>query len=248
MSPTANGFVASASPSTRRRGLGHEDEAVAPVEVAGELNPVVLAVPSGARDPQSGHVGSDPKRGGGLCVELRRFDLSKASETEALALSVEDSGGVRFLPAFMGLGAPWWEGDARGVFSGISGGTTKAHLVRAVLDSIAFRVRDVLEACWQGEGAAPDTLRVDGGLTKNRYLVQRQADLLGMPVELGPSSEATATGAAALAGIAIGRLDEGSVREYAPAGGVFEPRSAEDERETEYARWLDWLGRARELR
>jgi len=69
-----------------------------------------------------------------------------------------------------------------------------------------------------------------------------------MPVELGPSSEATATGAAALAGIAIGSLDEDSVREYAPAGGVFEPRSTEDERETEYARWLDWLGRARELR
>ena len=111
----------------------------------------------------------------------------------------------------------------------------------------AFRVRDVvLEACWRG--GAPDALRVDGGLTKNRHLMQRQADLLGMPVELGPSSEARVTGTAALAGIAIGRLDEGRVREHSPAGDVFEPRCTEDERETEYARWLDWLGRARELR
>jgi glycerol kinase len=130
--------------------------------------------------------------------------ILSARETADLALSVADTGGVRFLPAFTGLGAPWWEGEARGVFSGITGGTTKGHLVRAVLDSIAFRVRDVLEAAWGGGRARPETLCVDGGLTKNHYLMQRQADLLGLPVALGPSSEATATGAAALAAIGAG--------------------------------------------
>jgi glycerol kinase len=174
--------------------------------------------------------------------------VTEARETADLALSVADTGGVRFLPAFTGLGAPWWEGEARGVFSGITGGTTKGHLVRAVLDSIAFRVRDVLEAAWGDGRARPETLRVDGGLTKNRYLMQRQADLLGLPVELGPSSEATATGAAALAAIGAGLLTEEQARAYAPMGEVFEPHSSEDARETEYSQWLSWLEQARLMR
>ncbi len=96
--------------------------------------------------------------------------------------------------------------------------------------------------------ARPETLRVDGGLTKNRYLMQRQADLLGLPVELGPSSEATATGAAALAAIGAGLLTEEQARAYAPTGEVFEPHSSEDARETEYSQWLSWLEQARLLR
>lgn len=174
--------------------------------------------------------------------------IADAAETADLALSVGDTGGVRFLPAFTGLGSPWWDGDARGAFSGITGGTTRAHLVRAVLDAIAFRVRDVLEAAWQAGRPRPQSLRVDGGLTKNRYLMQRQADLLGLPVELGPSSEATATGAAALAAISAGLLDEQRVKERVGAGENFEPRPSEDERDAEYAGWLDWLQQARGLR
>jgi glycerol kinase len=174
--------------------------------------------------------------------------VSEAAETADLALTVENAGGVRFLPAFTGLGAPWWDNDARGAFFGITGGTTRAHLVRAVLDSIAFRVRDVLEAVWSGGRARPKALRVDGGLTKNRYLMQRQADLLGLPVELGPSSEATATGAAALAAVAAGLLTEEQVRSHVTVRGRFEPQSSEDERETEYAQWQDWLRQARGIR
>jgi glycerol kinase len=173
--------------------------------------------------------------------------VAEAAETADLALSVEDSGGVRFLPAFTGLGAPWWHGDARGVFAGITGGTGRAHLVRAVLDAIAFRVRDVLEAAWTGGRPKPQSLRVDGGLTKNRYLMQRQADVLGLPVELGPSSEATATGAAALAAIGAGLLDERQAKARVPAREILEPQASEDRREAEYARWLDWLRHARKL-
>jgi glycerol kinase len=173
--------------------------------------------------------------------------VSEAAETSELAHSVEDTAGVRFLPAFTGLGAPWWDGEARGLFSGITSGATRAHLVRAVLDGIAFRVHDVLEACWTGERDKPETLRVDGGLTNNRYLMQRQADLLGLPVELGPSSEATATGAAALAALASDQLTEKDIQAYATGGEVFEPRCSEDEREAEYARWLEWLDQARTM-
>ena len=174
--------------------------------------------------------------------------ISGVAETSDLALSVEDTEGVRFLPAFTGLGAPWWDGDARGAFAGITGGTTRAHLVRAVLDSIAFSVRDVLEAAWAGGRSKPQTLRVDGGLTNNHYLMQRQADLLDLSVELGPSSEATATGAAALAAISAGLLDEGQVKDRVETRNTFDPQTPEDERETEYAQWLDWLHQARQLR
>ena len=173
--------------------------------------------------------------------------VSEVAETSDLALSVNDTAGVRFLPAFTGLGAPWWEGDARGVFSGISNGTTKAHFVRAVLDAIAFRVRDILEAAWEGDQNRPMSLRVDGGLTKNRYLMQRQANILGLPVELGPSSEATATGAAAFAAISAGLLDERQVKDRVGSKGTFEPRLSEDQRDSEYADWLHWLRQARSL-
>ncbi len=173
--------------------------------------------------------------------------ISEAADTANLALSVGDSGGVRFFPALTGLGAPWWEGDARGVFAGITGGTERGHLVRAVLDSIAFRVRDVLEAAWKGGRPRPRALRVDGGLTRNRYLMQRQADLLGLPVELGPNVEATAAGAAALAAVASGLLDERQVEDRVRSAETFEPRVSEDERDAQYERWLEWVRQAREL-
>ena len=97
------------------------------------------------------------------------------AESEALARSVPDTDGVRFLPALAGMGAPWWRADARAVVAGITASTTRAHIVRAALDALCFRVRDLVDAL----PVRPDVLRVDGGLTANGYLVQRQADVLG---------------------------------------------------------------------
>ncbi|HEX7003701.1 MAG TPA: FGGY family carbohydrate kinase [Trueperaceae bacterium] len=174
--------------------------------------------------------------------------LAAPGETADLAESVEDAGDVRFLPALSGLGAPWWQQEAAGAFAGLSSGTTRAHLVRAVLDSIALRVRDILEAAWSAGIRKPVAgLRVDGGLTSNRYLMQRQADLLGLPLLLSPNREATALGAAAMAGIAAGLFGRDEVREAVAAPVRIEPRSSARERDAEYYEWLDWVERACQL-
>ena len=158
--------------------------------------------------------------------------IETPAETAALAESVPDAGGVRFLPALAGLGAPWWRSDARAAFAGITSGTTRAHMVRAALDSLAFRVRDIVEAL----PAKPPSLRVDGGLTANAYLVQRQADVLGVPVEIAPVAEATALGAAAMAGVGAGLLDLDQLAELAGGGRVVEPRNVE-RADADYREW-----------
>ena len=132
--------------------------------------------------------------------------LASAREADAVAGGVGSSGGVRFLPALSGLGAPWWRSEARAVFAGITAGSERGHLVRAVLEGIAFRVRDIVEAGARLSGERPASLRVDGGLTASRVLVQSQADLLGIPLLRAPDAELTALGAAALAGIGAGLL------------------------------------------
>ena len=114
----------------------------------------------------------------------------------ALARSVDSTGGVYFVPALAGLGSPHWDADARGLISGLTRGTTRAHLVRAALEAIAFQVADVLEVLPGGV----DVLRADGGASANGFLMQFQADLLGCPVEVAAERETTALGAAALAG------------------------------------------------
>lgn len=165
--------------------------------------------------------------------------VASAAETSDLAQGASESP-VRFLPAFTGLGAPWWDPQARGVFAGLTAGTTRAHMVKAVLDGIAFRVTDIAHAIWNGGTAVPSSIRVDGGLSANAYLMQRQADLLGVPLEVGVQSEATALGAAMLAG---------NVME-SPANMsslTFEPRLAPDLREQQYSGWRDWLERAQAL-
>jgi glycerol kinase len=172
--------------------------------------------------------------------------VSSAAETAGLAEAAGDSG-VRFLPAFTGLGAPWWDGEARGVFSGLTAGTTRGDLVRAVLDSIAFRVRDIAEALWASGQPRPSALKVDGGLSKNRYLMQRQADLLGIPIEIGATAEATACGSATLAAIAADLLTEDAARASFTVAHRFEPQISADRREHDYARWKNWIARAREL-
>ncbi len=144
---------------------------------------------------------------GGAVVQWLRDGLGivkSASEIEALAASVPDSGGVYLVPAFAGLGAPHWDQYARGSISGITRGTTAAHFARAALESIAFQVADVLEVMQKDSGIQLRELRVDGGAASNNLLMQFQADLLGVPVVRPRVTETTALGAAYLAGLAVG--------------------------------------------
>jgi glycerol kinase len=130
--------------------------------------------------------------------------ISDAAETEVLARSVEDSGGVYFVPAFVGLGAPYWDAYARGTIIGLTRGTDRRHIVRAALEAICYQSRDVLEAMAADSGIRLETLRADGGAATNNQLMQLQADLLGVPVERPVVTETTALGAAYLAGLAVG--------------------------------------------
>lgn len=161
-------------------------------------------------------------------------------QTSALAEASRDLS-VRFLPAFTGMGAPWWDAGARGVFAGLTAGTTRADLVRAVLDGIALRVCDIVRA----SGHQPQSIRVDGGLSNSPYLMQRQADLLGIPLECSGQTEATAFGAAILAGQAAGLVDLGQVPFTVQKR--YQPRLSDSGREAEYAAWLQWLEAARRL-
>jgi glycerol kinase len=151
--------------------------------------------------------------------------LEDAAESEELAASLADNGGVYFVPALAGLGAPHWRADVRGTITGLSLGTTRAQLVRAALEAAAYQTRDVL-------GTMPplEQLRADGGMTRNRWLMQFQADVLGIPVETAREPEQTALGAALLA------LGE---RRASPAGERFEPRMSRDEADSLYAGWQD---------
>jgi glycerol kinase len=133
---------------------------------------------------------------------LRLIDY--AAETEQLALSIADSGGVYVVPAFVGLGAPHWDMDARGTIVGLTGGAGREHIVRATLESIAYQTADVLRAMESDAGVAIPTLRVDGGGTANGFLMQFQSDILDRPIEVAAVQETTARGAAYLAGLATG--------------------------------------------
>jgi glycerol kinase len=166
--------------------------------------------------------------------------IGSAAETERLARSTPDAGGTHLVPAFAGLGAPYWRPEARGLWCGLTRGTTRAHLVRAALESVAFQARDVVEAMSRDAGRRVRSLRVDGGATQNDFLMQFQADLLGIPLFRPGLVETTAAGAAILAGIGAGIW---SRREDAPSldrgGRVFRPSRAKGERERLYAGWKE---------
>jgi glycerol kinase len=130
--------------------------------------------------------------------------ITDAAQSEALAASVPDSGGVYFVPAFSGLFAPYWRSDARGAIVGLTRYNTKAHLVRATLESICYQTRDVVESMQNDSGVTLDVLRVDGGVTANKLCMQMQADILGVPVSKPVVAETTALGAAYAAGLAVG--------------------------------------------
>jgi glycerol kinase len=144
---------------------------------------------------------------GGAVVQWLRDGLgwvTSSAEVEALAASVPDAGGVQLVPAFTGLGAPWWESHARGTLFGMTRGSTRAHIARAALDSIAFQCADVLAAMRDDAAVPLAELRVDGGASRNDLLMQMQADVLGVPVLRPRVTETTALGAAYLAGLAVG--------------------------------------------
>jgi len=168
--------------------------------------------------------------------------LDNAAQSEDLAASVPDSGGVVFVPALTGLGAPHWDPDARGAVFGITRGTTRAHLVRATLEAIAFEVRDACDAMAAGLGAPAPVLRVDGGGAANGLLMQMQADQLQAPVERPEVGETTALGAAFLAGLGTGVWS--SLDEVAATWRLdrrFEPGTRDD---AGYARWCRAIQRS----
>ncbi len=164
--------------------------------------------------------------------------IETAAETAALAASVDGNDGVYFVPAFVGLGAPHWEADARGTIVGLSRGSTRAHLARAALESIAYSSLDVLEAMVDDAGVVATELAVDGGAAANDWLMQFQADMVGLPVKRPQMLETTALGAAGLAGLATGVWrDADAFGASRPEPDCFEPRMAERERDELIAGW-----------
>ena len=169
--------------------------------------------------------------------------IARAADSEGLARSVGDSGGVVLVPAFAGLGAPYWRADVRGALLGITRGTTRAHVVRATLESIAFQTRDLVEAMARDAGSRVRALQVDGGAVANEWLMQYQADLLGVPIRRPRVIETTALGAGLLAGLGAGVWR--SPRELAAARMLeheFHPRRDAKWRAAEWARWRAAVG------
>jgi glycerol kinase len=186
---------------------------------------------------------------GGAVVQWLRDELgffSSASEIEALANSVLDSGDVFVVPAFTGLGAPHWDANARGAIVGLTRGTSRAHIARAALESIAYQSAEVLEAMQKDSGQPLAELRVDGGATANDLLMQFQADLLGVPVVRPRILETTALGAAYLAGLTVDlwKSRDEIARQW-QAERRFEPRMGAAERASRMARWREAVKRSR---
>jgi len=172
--------------------------------------------------------------------------IQNAAETEDLARSLDSNDDVYFVPALVGLGAPHWDSYARGTIVGITRGTTKAHLARAALESMCYQTRDVVEAMEKDSGIKLPSFKADGGAAANRWMMQFQADILGVPVEVPETLETTALGAAYLAGLATGFWE--SKEELVNRWRLrrrYEPQMGEEEREQLYARWKEALERSR---
>jgi glycerol kinase len=170
--------------------------------------------------------------------------LGASAEAERLVRTVDDTGGVYFVPALSGLGAPHWDPYARGAIFGLTRGTTKAHLVRAACEAIAYQTRDATEAMQRASGVALKELRADGGAAVNDFLMQFQADILGVPVLRPKITEVTALGAAYLAGIGAGVLDQRTIANRWAVERRFEPQMSAAKREELYAGWQRAVSRA----
>lgn len=180
---------------------------------------------------------------GGAVIQWIRDELNfihDASETEKIANSITDTGGVYMVPAFAGLGSPYWDMDARGLICGITRGTNKSHLIRASLESIAFQVKDLIDGIAQDLSMPLTELKVDGGATNNSFLMQFQADILGFNLNKPVNIETTATGAGYLAGLATGFWD--SSKDLVSARKVdtiFKPNMSEEKRTNICSGWKD---------
>jgi glycerol kinase len=183
----------------------------------------------------------------GALVQWMRDNLgliTKSSEIEALAASVEDNGGIYFVPAFSGLFAPYWRSDARGVIVGITRFINKGHIARAALEATAYQTREVLDAMEEDSGVKLRNLKVDGGMVYNHLLMQFQADILGVPVVRPKISETTALGAAYAAGLAVGfweNLD--NLRDNWQISYTWKPQMKSSQREELYKGWLKAVDR-----
>jgi glycerol kinase len=181
----------------------------------------------------------------GALLEWLSRDLGLANDPPALAAAAaeaEDAGGVRVLPALAGVGAPWWRPEARAVFSGMTAGTRPAHLARAALEGISWRVADVVEAV--RETVPVEVLRVDGGLTRDPTLLQLQADAAGVPVQRG-AVDATVAGAAALAAVGAGTWEStADIVRHIPVGERIEPQRDDAWRRRSHAEWREFVERA----
>lgn len=173
---------------------------------------------------------------------LKMFENS--AEIESLANSVEDNGGVYFVPAFSGLFAPHWRSDARGVIVGLTGYVNRGHLARAVIEATAFQTCEVLDAMEKDSKVTLTTLKVDGGITINETLMQFQSDILNVPVVRPKVKETTALGAAYAAGLAVGYwLDLNALRSNWRQDRVWQPMMLADERDYLYQNWKKAVSR-----
>ena len=171
--------------------------------------------------------------------------INSAQETESLAMSIPDTGGVYMVPAFNGLGSPHWDTNAKGLIVGITRGTEKKQIVRAALESIAFQSADLIQAMLKDSNIAFNSLHVDGGASANNFLMQFQADILSMPISRPLVLETTALGAGMLAGLTIGVWDHSDLENgFNPVDQTFEPNISADQREGLLASWRDAVKRS----
>jgi glycerol kinase len=171
--------------------------------------------------------------------------IDQASDTEKIAYSVADSHGVYVVPAFTGLGAPYWDMYARGAILGLTQGVTEKHLVRATLESLAYQTSDIIRAMEIDSGIKLKKLKVDGGASANSFIMQFQSDILHTDVVCLPFPEATAFGAALLAGLAIGLYQRDGLKADAPESKVYKPNMGMKERKQLYSGWLKAVERAK---
>jgi glycerol kinase len=188
----------------------------------------------------------------GALVQWLRDNLGiiqKSADVEILARSVENNGGIYFVPAFSGLFAPYWRSDARGVIVGMTRFINKGHIARAALEATAFQTREVLEAMRKDSGVELTALKVDGGMVYNNLLMQFQSDILGVPVVRPTITETTSLGAAYAAGIAVGFWDSlDDLRRNWEIDQTWQPQMPSDLRQELYSNWLravertfDWV-------
>lgn len=184
----------------------------------------------------------------GAAVQWLRDELraiKKSSEVEKLALKVKDSGGVYFVPALSGLGAPYWDADARGLITGLTRGSNLSHLARATLEAMALQNVDIIEAMVKDSGNSPKQVKVDGGATENSLLMQLQADYMSKNIIRPKNIETTALGAALAAGIGAGVWNKDLIAKLNPAQKVFKPKLDDRDRASKVLEWRKAVSRAR---